>query len=191
MRVNRQGYAMQIKKWLKKVLPRPKNVSNDASFHYIRSYLHDRMLWSINRRNVAKGVAIGLFVAFIPLPLQMLLAAILSILLRANLLIAVVCTWITNPITFVPINFTIYKVGQWVSGDKGEMTLASPFDWKTIQNGHVFRALFAWIESFGKPFLIGLPIVAITAAIIGYFVVDLCWRLMVTHSWRRRKNRQA
>ena len=38
----------------------------------------------------------------------------------------------------------------------------------------------------GKPLLIGLPLLAIGLAIIGYVAVRLFWRLFVVIKWRRR-----
>jgi uncharacterized protein len=38
----------------------------------------------------------------------------------------------------------------------------------------------------GKPLLIGLPILAVSLAIVGYATVRLVWHLFVVIKWRRR-----
>jgi len=70
----------------------------------------------LNRRSVSGAFAVGLFFAFWPVPLQMLLAAIGAILVRVNLPISVTLVWITNPITIPPIFYFSYLVGTWMLG---------------------------------------------------------------------------
>jgi len=56
-------------------------------------------------------MAVGLFCAFVPLPIQMLLAAAAAIIFRVNLPISVGLVWITNPVTIPPMFYFCYKVG--------------------------------------------------------------------------------
>ncbi len=73
----------------------------------MKKYFHHRSLWRINCDSVSRGVAIGLFAAAIPLmPFQMVIAAFLAIIIRANLPISVAVSWISNPFTLVPKNIT-------------------------------------------------------------------------------------
>jgi len=48
---------------------------------------------------VASGLGIGLFVAMLPIPGQMILAAMGAMRLRANVAIAIAACWVTNPAT--------------------------------------------------------------------------------------------
>ncbi|MHC5214907.1 MAG: DUF2062 domain-containing protein, partial [Planctomycetota bacterium] len=66
-------------------------------------------------RRMARGIATGFFVAYIPiLGLHMLLALLLAWLLRANKAIAVAAVWICNPLTFVLIYYPCYRVGHFL-----------------------------------------------------------------------------
>lgn len=164
-----------LRRWLKNHIPDKKTTNNYSSLGRLRVYLRHPNLWYINRYSISRGVAIGLFVAFIPLPLQMLMAAVLSIFFRANVPIAMVMTWISNPFTFVPINYFIYLVGTWVLGKTVETINIQEFNWK-IDNLHTLGSSFtAWISQFGKAYFVGLPIVAIGIPIIGYFSILLLW----------------
>lgn len=63
-------------------------------------------------RDIALGAAIGVFVAFTPtIGFQMLIAALLATLVRANRPAAVIPPWITNPLTIPPIFALTYWVG--------------------------------------------------------------------------------
>ncbi len=182
---------MLIKKYLKKILPNTERIANDSSLSRVSHYLINPLLWHINRRSVAKGVAIGLLIAFLPLPFQMLLAVLLSIFFKANLPIAVVLTWITNPLTFLPINYFIYKVGELfvLNGDYHVVSNFN-FEFKNKPWGSIISQLLQWVHSAGKPFLVGFPIVAVSASVLGFFGVRLAWRLSIY--WRlKNKKRKA
>lgn len=177
---------MQIKKYLQKILPNTDRIANDAGLSKINRHLLNPVLWHINRRSIAKGVAIGLLIAFLPIPLQMLIAAILAVVLRANLPIAIAITWITNPITFFPINFFIYKVGELFVSNAGYHAIQD-FEFKDKSWGNIANQFCQWLQSIGKPFLVGLPIVAISSSIIGYFLVQGIWRLSFYYRIKNRK----
>ena len=66
-------------------------------------------------QRMARGIAAGFFVAYIPiLGLHMLLALLLAWLLRANKAVAVAAVWICNPLTFVLIYYPCYRVGHFL-----------------------------------------------------------------------------
>jgi uncharacterized protein (DUF2062 family) len=43
----------------------------------------------------------------------------------------------------------------------------------------------------GKPLVIGLPLLGLLLALIGYFATDWTWRLYVRCAWQRRRRRRA
>jgi uncharacterized protein (DUF2062 family) len=66
-------------------------------------------------QRMARGVAVGFFVAYIPiLGLHMLLALLLAQLIRANKVISVMVVWICNPLTFVLIYYPCYRLGHFL-----------------------------------------------------------------------------
>ena len=68
---------------------------------------------------VRRGLAVGLFWAMIPMPLQMAPATLFCWLARGNLPLALVCVWISNPLTYAPIFLLEFQVGQWLIGGGG------------------------------------------------------------------------
>ena len=54
----------------------------------------------------------------------------------------------------------------------------------------LLKAAFDWLLSAGKPLLVGIPILAVLLAAIGFFVVDWAWRLGVRWQWRQRQRRR-
>ena len=63
--------------------------------------------------HIAKGMAIGVFVGFIPLlPSQTLIAIGLAFLLRASKVAAAIGTLVTNPFTWVFLYLLFYRIGR-------------------------------------------------------------------------------
>jgi len=78
-------------------------------------YLIDRVPrpWlACDRHSVAGGVAVGLFVSWLPMPLQTVLAGAISALLRVHVPASLVMVWFTNPLTVVPLLYAGWLVGS-------------------------------------------------------------------------------
>jgi len=67
--------------------------------------------------NIALGFACGVFVSFSPLfGLHFIYAALCAVLVRANMLAALLGTFFGNPLTFFFIGSLSYKLGMWMMG---------------------------------------------------------------------------
>src|SRR3989338_5355727 len=174
-----------MRKFFRKFLPHHETVKNHRWLKPFGSWLHHPNLWHLHRRSVAGGVAIGLFCGLIPGPLQMGSAALLAVLLRVNLPVAAFTTLYTNPFTLVPLYVLAYELGAWVSGTRnGTEMMQQPFP---EFHWHNWPAeLWSWLAMLGKPLLIGLPLLAVLLAIVGYFAVRVAWRIAVVLRWRAR-----
>src|SRR5918992_1716992 len=76
-----------------------------------RLLLEHPAYWSLNRRSVTRAFALGLFIAFVPLPIHVILSAVLALVLRLNVPAAIVGTFIANPLTLVPMYWAAYRLG--------------------------------------------------------------------------------
>ena len=99
---------MSFRKLFKRYMPRKRSVESNAIVQLFAKYLHDPNIWHIHRRSSAGGAAIGIFCAFIPLPIQTLSAAALSIIFKMNLPISILFSFFTNPLTIPFIFFYSY-----------------------------------------------------------------------------------
>lgn len=64
---------------------------------------------------IARGLAVGVFAGSFPLfGFQMLIGVFLAIILRGSKVAAAAGTWISNPLTYVPLFAFNYKIGKWL-----------------------------------------------------------------------------
>ena len=172
----------RLRLWLTQVSQQQVNGSWSGR---LKHRLADPQLWHFNRHNVAKGAALGLFIAFIPLPIQIILAILGALIFRVNLPTTVVFTWFTNPLTFVPVLYLSYRVGSLFISSPAKFHL--PNYVKDLGTWAWITESWQWLITLGKPILIGSPILAVIAACLGYSIITLLWR---THTWFERKKRK-
>jgi len=66
---------------------------------------------------IALGVSLGLFTAFTPfLGLHTITAVVLAFIIRANKAVTLLCSWINNPFTVIPIFVSCHLLGKSIIG---------------------------------------------------------------------------
>ena len=145
---------------------------------WLGRHMHDPELWHFGRRSVAGGVGLGLFLCFIPIPIQMVLAIPCAIVMRVNLPVTFTAVWATNPITFAPMFIFAFKVGSWITGyDSGVEGI--PFE-------PTFQGVAATLDEIWYPLVVGCFICGISAAAVGSVLVRWLWRGYLVTLRRRR-----
>jgi len=173
------------RKFFRKHLPSHDSVKKNRHVVRFGAFLHHPNLWHLNRDSVAGGFAIGMFSGLVPGPFQMLTAGVLCVLLRVNLPVALFTTLYTNPLTIGPLYLLAYQIGRLVVGGDGAATAPAPeMDWS--HPGAWLQAFGEWMLSLGKPLGIGLVVLALALAALGYLFVYVAWRAHVIRAWRRR-----
>lgn len=161
-------------------MPDAKTIREHKSLQIFGTLLHDPNLWHLNRESVARAFAVGLFMAAVPLPSQMILAAAVAIVVRANMPISVTLVWVSNPVTMPPFFYFCYLVGTWVLGAPVlPMKFEITWDWLTTS-----------LHAIWEPFLLGCFIVGASMSVIGYFAMHGFWRWQVVRNWERRKQQR-
>ena len=169
------------KKFIKRYMPDRHAIANHRHLSWLGDHLHDPNLWHLNRRSVAGAVAVGLFMAFVPVPFQMVLSAAAAIVLRVNLPIAVALVWITNPVTMPPMFYFTYKVGAWLMNQPLQ-PIAFELSWQWLKTE---------LGMIWQPFLLGCAVTGLAAAALAYGLVRLLWRWHVIRTYRERRNRRG
>ena len=181
------------RKYFRRFLPSHDSIKENRYVAWFGPRLQHHNLWHLHRRSVAGGMAAGLFAGLIPgsNPVQFTAAALLAIVFRVNLPVAVLVTLYSNPFTIVPLYYLAFKLGQLALLQSGDDIPPLPLGLEGKGLGEWLPAMLHWLASVGKPLVIGLPLLAVVLAPIGYFAVDWAWRLYVRCAWQQRRRRRA
>ena len=137
------------------------------------------MVWHLNRRSVAGGVAVGLFVSWLPLPLQMVFAATIAAVMRVHVPVSVVMVWFSNPLTFAPLLYAAWLCGSMILGT-GNLEVPDTLTVQTFMD----TAADSW------PILLsGTLFCAAVSGVVGFALTLLIWRMHAVRRWRQRRFR--
>lgn len=169
-----------MRRWLRGRLPSLQQLKTQGRFGFLGRLLDDPFLFHLNRRSTAGGIAVGVFVAFLPIPMQMLLAALIAIVIRVNLILAVVLVWVSNPLTIGPMLYASYRTGAFLMGQElEEIPYENALQW-FLDNLHQ-----AW-----QPTLLGSAFLGAIAAGVIYLAVRLLWTRAIHRERHERRRRR-
>lgn len=166
----------------RRLLPFAQGIRRDRQLTRIFGrLLHDPNLWHLNRHSVAWGVSVGLFMAFVPVPFQTVLAIAAGLLVSANLPVAVVFVWVSNPVTVAPLFYAAYRAGAWLLDETPRrIQFEMSVQWLVTRLGEIWQ-----------PFLLGCFVLGLLSAAVGHVAVRAIWRIYVIQSWRLRRERST
>lgn len=172
------------RKFFRRYLPQPEEILAKRWAAPFRPWLSHPNLWHLNRRSVPGAVAAGLFSGLIPGPLQMLGALFICMAWKKNIPVALILTLYTNPFTIVPLYLIAFAYGSAILGERGSDRAIRDYEWEWSMT-----AFIEWIMGLGKPLGLGLLALALTLALLGYFITELAWRAHIVLAWKKRRRR--
>ena len=169
------------KRLIKRYMPDPQKIKEHKSLQFLGDILHEPNLWHLNRHAVSKAFLVGIFVAFIPMPFQMVLAAALAVWFNCNLPISVALVWITNPLTMPPVFYFTYRVGTFLlNRDPVPVDFEFSVEWLSHK-----------LVDVGVPLYFGSIVCGVMFGAIAYGLIQLLWRRKIRSDWRERQQRRA
>jgi len=172
---------MSLKSHLQKFIPERKHIQEHKHLRHFGDWLHDPDIWHLTRSSSAGGVAIGLFWAMMPLPLQTIFAAATAIVMRMNLPLSIIFVWVTNPVTAAPIYYLAYKLGSVLLNEPIEnVNFDFSMHWMTETLVHIWQPLMA-----------GCLLLGVFSAAIGYVAIRVLWRVLSLRKWNQRQSNRS
>lgn len=147
---------------------------------FIKKYKIPPEYLSTNRKMVSRAVLLGVFIAFIPMPFQMLAVLAFMPFFRFNVPIGLAMCWLSNPFTMPPMYYMEYLTGSFILGSEVapvEMTL----EWFSENLDKIFLQLY-----------VGTAFYSIFGSLLAYWVVNHFWKSSVQRDkdlhYKERKN---
>jgi len=182
----------------RRLMPSRESAAGNRWLRWLGPALQHPRLWHMSRRGIALGCAIGVFFGFLIPIAQIPASAALAVALRANVPSAMASTLVTNPVTFGPVYYAAWQVGDWLLGSKSAApppaaalaaAQAGAAQAEASTDGSWLARTWGRITGVGKPLLLGLVLFACGFGLLTWFVVDWIWRARVL--WRRRRRLRA
>lgn len=174
-------------------IPDQETLARSRWLGWLAPWLGQPALWVWSRHGVALGVAIGIFFGMLVPVAQIPASAVAAIVLRANLPAAAASTLVSNPVTFAPVYYLAYRLGNLVlepdqpaaGPDKASAARQKASEMQhTIESS---RKVGFWegIKLMGKPLMVGLAILAVTGGVLAYVLISLIWSARQWYKMRR------
>jgi|TARA_R100001244_G_scaffold20643_3_gene21482 uncharacterized protein (DUF2062 family) len=173
---------MYIVHWLQEKMPTRAGMERNRYLKPIAHRFLRSELWRFTRRSVPRGVALGMLAAFL-IPVGQIFAAVfLALPVRANVPIAAITTFITNPLTYPFWIAAANQTGKFAL-QIDAMTAGQPI------NTHIqseFGQWLSWLVREAGVTAFGFLLFAIVFAAAGYLLSSFGWRWWIAH---KRKGR--
>ncbi len=151
---------------------------NNKLKNFIKKYKIPPEYLSINRKSISRGIFIGLFWGFIPMPMQMLAVLSITPFIKFNVPIAISMVWLSNPITMPFMYYMEYQTGNFLLGNESLEDIELTLDW--FSNN--------W-DKIITPLYIGTIPYSLGVSTVIYFIINKLWIESVKKEKLYRKNR--
>jgi len=130
----------------------------------IKKYKIPQEYLSTNRKAIAKGTLIGLFWAFIPMPMQMAAVMAITPFIKFNLPIAFTMVWLSNPLTMPLMYYIEYQTGNLILGRSGLENIELSLEW--FSNN--------W-DAIIVPLYVGTIPYSVGVSLLAYYLINQLW----------------
>ena len=145
-----------------------KRASNGKIDQFIKKYKIPREYLSINRKSITRGILIGLFWGFIPMPMQMLAVLAMTPFIKFNVPIAISMVWLSNPLTMPFMYYMEYQTGNFILGRDGLENIELTLTWFSDNWDNILVPLYVGT----------IPYSVFVSALV-YFIINRLWILSV------------
>lgn len=162
-----------IRKVLKKA-----SVKNEKLEKMLDKYNLSREFLSMNRRSISKGVWVGLFWGFIPMPMQMVAVMLTTPIIRFNVPVAMAMVWLSNPLTMPAMYYMEYLTGNFLLGRDGVEDIQLTLEWFSEHIDDIFVPLY-----------VGTAFYSIVISTLIYLLINWLW-IKSVHEEKAQKRKE-
>ena len=166
---------------IRKNTPTREEMANNKYLAPIAHRFLSPELWRFTRRSVPRGVALGLFAAFIIPVGQIFLSAFLALPMRANVPLAALLTFVTNPFTLPFWLVIANRIGEFLLRFEA-VEVSVP----AATSGDGSWSVLTTIYEVGAATLLGGAVLATVTPVLGWVISGWVWRAIVARKRARR-----
>ncbi|MEA1913902.1 MAG: DUF2062 domain-containing protein [Campylobacterota bacterium] len=144
-----------------------KTSKSDKFKGFLEKYNISSEYLSTSRKMISRAVFIGLFIAFIPVPFQMLLVLAFTPFIRFNVAVALAMCWFSNPFTMPFMYYMEYELGVFILGME-PLAVQMTLDWFSSNLDEIFIPLY-----------VGAAIFSVLGSSLAYYLVHHFWKSSV------------
>ncbi len=176
--------------WVRRNMPTRDSMEKNRLLRPVAHRVLAPELWRFTRRSVPRGVALGVVAGFLFPVAQIAIAAVFALPFRANVPVAALTTFITNPLTTPILWLIAYRIGTFLLRSETPLNTQPVAEAATGWLQWAFSA-FHWLWEQGPAFGLGLCVLTGGCAVVGYAASALGWRLWIARKWRNRRRLPA
>ena len=135
--------------------------------NFIKKYKVPSEYLSTNRKMVIRGVTLGIFIAFIPMPMQMALVLAFMPFFKFNVPLGLAMCWLSNPFTMPPMYYMEYMTGSFILGSE-PLNVEMTIEWFSKNIDNIFIDLY-----------VGTLFYAVIVSFSAYWLVNHFWKSSV------------
>lgn len=179
----RRSTGQRVKDWLDRSMPTQEAMRENPILRPFADRILRSELWRFTQRSVPRGVALGMLAGFLVPVGQIFVAAFLALPLRANVPIATLVTFITNPFTYPFWLVAANRLGNLI------LRVDAMTPTRAINEGLASPAWqwWSWFVREAGVTAFGFAVIGILGAAIGYLVASLGWRWWIARKWSARR----
>lgn len=153
------------------------------AFHYVK---HRVRRLPDRPERIARGIWAGVFTTFTPFyGIHFVIAGLLAVVMRGNIIAALMATFFGNPLTYVPIGVVSLQTGHWLLGTRMSEEQQTSFGGKFVDAGkdlwlnlkavvtgaeQDWAGLMTFWDEIFFPYMIGGIVPGIVAGTIAYYL---------------------
>jgi len=149
---------------------------NTSKFNdFLEKYNLPKAYFATNRKAISRGLLVGLFWGFIPMPMQMAGVLATTPFFKFNVPLGLATVWLSNPFTYPPLWYLEYLTGNLILGRDGIGNIELTLDWFSNH----------W-DDIVVPLYTGTAFYSTIVSYLIYLLVNWLWKRSV-HKERRDK----
>ena len=142
-----------------------KKISYSKKFNdFLEKHKLPKAYFATTRRAITRGLLVGFFWGFIPMPMQMGGVILTTPLFKFNVPIALATVWLSNPITYPFMFYMEYLTGNFLLGRKGLEHVELTMDWFSKHWSEIATSMY-----------VGAAFYATVGSYLIYLLVNWLW----------------